>query len=86
MTKFLYNHRTDVEKGKNFERSMAEYNRNICLALAQICWIALVGRADVVSRGLCTAFGVLTHLMWLSAFCWTGDNYHCIFYLSSLEN
>ena len=57
---------------------MAEYNRNICLALAQIFWVALVGRADVVSGGLCTAFGAFTHLAWLSTFCWTGNHFNQI--------
>ena len=52
---------------------MAEYNRNICLAMAQIFWIALVGRADVVSGDWCTAFGALAHFAWLSTFCWTGN-------------
>ena len=69
---------------------MAEYNRNICLAMAQIFWIALVGRADVVSGDWCTAFGALAHFAWLSTFCWTGNHlikfkYICVRIINLLE-
>ena len=51
---------------------MADNNRNWSLALAQLAWIALVGRGNMVSTETCEAFGVITHFAWLSTFMWAG--------------
>ena len=51
---------------------MADNNRNWSLAVAQLAWMALVGRAGVVSTGTCQTFGAITHFAWLSTFMWTG--------------
>ena len=54
------------------ERIMADNNRNWCLIFAQLSWIALVGRGDVVPLAVCEGFGAFTHLAWLCVFMWTG--------------
>ena len=62
-----------MEKGKNIAKTMAERNRNYILAGAQLVWVALVGRANVVPVGMCSAFGALAHFTWLSVFMWSGN-------------
>ena len=52
---------------------MADNNRNWSLVFGQVAWVALVGRADVVSSETCQAFGVIAHFSWLSTFVWTGN-------------
>ena len=52
---------------------MADNNRNWNLAVAQLSWMALVGRADVVSTSTCTAFGAITHFTWMATCSWTGN-------------
>lgn len=53
---------------------MADNNRNWNLAAAQLSWIALVGRADVVPTSVCEAFGAVAHFAWLATFMWTGNH------------
>ena len=69
----IYNGLSRTESQNSEERMMADNNRNWSLALAQLSWIALVGRANVVSTGACQAFGAITHLSWLATFMWTGN-------------
>jgi len=52
-------------------RRVAETNRNICLFIAQVAFIAFSGQYRGVNCGTCQAFGVLTHFFWLTFFSWT---------------
>ena len=53
---------------------MADNNRNWSLVFAQLSWLVLVERGDVVSMPTCEAFGAISHLAWLCVFMWTGSN------------
>ena len=55
------------------KRTIIESNRNWCLLVAQLFFLGLTERHEVVPEAVCQIFGGVTHLAYLTFFSWTRE-------------